>query len=392
MKKILFILIHITCLFASTPDERLKVYQERYTFCQGKTDYQIAQCLLNGSINRSRVRGDKSVYRRVSKSSIEQALSHGDVYDNVLNLLPQTKRYVGLEGYLDYLYDIRREYITPQFRGNNAEDIIRIKRIFNLLQNARLEENADYSYALEGEVIEYQRRHGLEMDGKIGPRTKRALQQSIESIILKVKKNLEWERISSIKGSNYILVNIPEFWLDYYEQGQAVLSMKIIVGKYKTRTQMLNRKMKYIVINPRWNVPTSIYTKEYAHKSQTYLKAKGFAFNNEGRLYQKPGSNNALGVVKFLFPNQYNIYMHDTPTKRLFNKTVRTFSHGCIRLEKPLELLRYLGYEYTTDENKWIPLPKQIPVHVEYHTVWVDHDGIVQFRDDIYGYERTLFH
>ncbi|WP_295418265.1 L,D-transpeptidase family protein [Sulfurovum sp.] len=392
MKKILFILIHITFLFASAPDSRLKAYQERYTFCHGKTDYQIAQCLLNGSINRSRVRGDRSVYRTVSKSQIKQALSHGDIYDNILNLLPHTKRYIWLEEYLDYLYDIRTEYFPPKFRGNNAEDIIRIKRIFNLLQNARLVENADYTYAFEDELIEYQRRHGLKMDGKIGPRTKRILKQSITSIILKVKKNLEWERISSIKGSNYILVNIPEFWLHCYDYGEAVLSMKVIVGKNKLRTPMLNRTMQYIVINPRWNVPSSIYNKEYAHKSESYLKAHGFAYNSEGRLYQKPGRNNALGVVKFLFPNPYKVYMHDTPIKSLFHKTVRTFSHGCIRLEKPLDLLNYLGYEYTTDENKWITLSNRIPVHVEYHTVWIDDDGIVQFRNDIYGYERTLFH
>lgn len=84
--------------------------------------------------------------------------------------------------------------------------------------------------------------------------------------------------------------------------------------------------------------------------------------------------------------------MHDTPSKSLFNKTVRAFSHGCIRLEKPLELLNTLGYDYDTKRNKWIPLENQIPVYVEYHTVWVDDDDIVQFRNDVYGYERKLFH
>jgi len=157
------------------------------------------------------------------------------------------------------------------------------------------------------------------------------------------------------------------------------------------RTPVFNKKMQYIVLNPRWNVPPVIYRKEYADKSESYLRKRGFAYNSEGKLYQKEGPRNALGVVKFLFPNRFSVYMHDTPAKSLFNKRVRAFSHGCIRLEKPIELLNELGYTYNTRRNKWITLKKQIPVYVEYHTVWIDDDGIVQFRNDIYGYERKLF-
>lgn len=389
MKKILFILLQT--LLIAAPDEALREYQEKYTLCQGRTDYQIAQCLLNGNLNYAQFRGDRSVFRSVGKSQIEQAIRNGNVYYNIMDLLPQTQRYTWLKEYLDYLYYIRKDYITPQFRGDDAEDIRRMKIIFNLLQNARLYEDSEYTPEFEDELIEYQRRHGLVMDGKIGPVTKRELQQSIDSIILKVKKNLEWERISSIKGSNYVLINIPEFKMHYYEDGKPVLDMKVIIGKTNMRTPLLHRKMQYIVINPRWNVPSSIYAKEYAGKSEEYLKKNRFAYNSEGKLYQRSGSKNALGVVKFLFPNEYNVYMHDTPTKPLFNRSVRAFSHGCIRLEKPLELLNKLGYEYNTKKNKWIPLQRHIPVYVEYHTVWVDDEGIVQFRNDIYGYERKLF-
>ncbi len=157
------------------------------------------------------------------------------------------------------------------------------------------------------------------------------------------------------------------------------------------RTPVFNRKMKYIVKNPRWNVPPSIYAKEYAHKSESQLKKLGLKYNSEGKLYQPPGRRNALGVVKFLFPNRFNVYMHDTPAKSLFNRRVRAYSHGCIRLEKPLELLNELGYTYDTKKTKWITLENKIPVYVEYHTVWIDDDGIVQFRHDIYGYEKKLF-
>jgi len=202
---------------------------------------------------------------------------------------------------------------------------------------------------------------------------------------------LEIERVSLSKESRHVLVNIPEFKMHYYENYEPILNMKVVVGKRKQRTPVFSRKIKYIVKNPRWNVPDNIYRKEYAHKSEEALRKIGLVYNNEGKLYQPAGRRNALGVVKFLFPNKYNVYMHDTPAKYLFNKTVRAFSHGCIRLEKPLELLNLLGYEYTDRKNRWITLENRIPVHVEYHTVWIDDEGIVQFRPDIYGYEKKLF-
>ena len=390
MKKLLFILVN-TLLFAAVPDQGLKNYQERYSVCQGKTNYQISQCLLNGNLNYSRFRGDRYSYTKVSKKNIREAARNGNIYDYTMNLIPQTKRYTRLKEYIDHLYSIRESYTAPQFKGNEEEDIIRIKKVFNLLQSAGLEENSERSADFEFELLEYQRRHGLAVDGDIGRNTKRALKQSIASIIKKVKKNLVLERISSPKGSNYILVNIPEFKMHYYDNAEPVLNMKIVVGKSKMRTPVFNRRMQYIVKNPRWNVPPSIYKKEYAHKSESQLRKLGLRYNSEGKLYQPSGRRNALGVVKFLFPNRFNVYMHDTPTKSLFNKTVRAFSHGCIRLEKPIALLNELGYSYNTKRNKWITLKNKIPVYVEYHTVWIDDDGIVQFRKDIYGYEKKLF-
>ena len=390
MKNILFVLI-FTFIYAEVPDFRLQDYQERHSVCKEKTDYSIAQCLLNGNLNYSGLRGDKYAYRFIDRGSIAAAVQNGDIYDYTMSLMPQTKRYIFLKEYIDHLYSIKDQYTPPQFKGDDAQDIIDIKKVLNLLQFARLEENSDYTQEFEVELLEYQKRHGLEVDGKIGPSTKRELKKSIDEIIIKAKKNLTLERISSPKGANYVLVNIPEFKMYYYDNGEQVLNMKVIVGKRSTRTPILNGMMQYIVKNPRWNVPPTIYKNEYAHKSENYLKRNGFAYNSEGKLYQKEGSGNALGVVKFLFPNRFNVYMHDTPTKSLFNRRVRTFSHGCIRLEKPIALLNELGFDYDTKKNRWITLEKQIPVYVEYHTLWVDDDGIIQFRDDIYGYERSLF-
>ena len=390
MKIIIAILIQ-TLLLAAAPNQDLLNYQKRYSVCHGKTNYQISQCLLNGNLNYSRFRGDKNSYRKISQKQIQRALRSGNTYQNIMNLMPKTKRYIGLKEYIDYLYTIRGEYTPPRFRGDGAEDMIRTKRVFNLLQSAGLEETPDYTPDFETALLEYQRRHGLAVDGDIGPRTKRALRESIASITKEIKKNLTLERISSPKGSNYVLVNIPEFKMHYYDHSEPLLTMKIVVGKTKMRTPVFNRKMRYIVKNPRWNVPPSIYKKEYAGKSESYLRKRGFAYNGEGKLYQKSGSKNALGIVKFLFPNRFNVYMHDTPSKSLFNRNTRALSHGCIRLEKPLALLNKLGYSYNSKKTQWITLKKTIPVYVEYHTVWVDDDGIVQFRNDIYRYEKKLF-
>jgi len=390
MHKILFLLIH-TLLFASIPDTNLLQYQKKYSVCQGKTNYQITACLLNGNLNYSKFRGDKTPYKKVNAQIIYKETHSGNIYAYVMNLMPKTQRYLELKRYLDHLYSVEEQYMTPKFNGDNLDDIVKIKKVFNLLQNANLIENSEYTLDFSEELLVYQKRHGLTIDGEIGPQTKRALKQPIYNIIRKIKKNLQLERISSPKGSHYILINIPEYKMHYYKYNNSILSMKIVVGKTKMRTPVFNRKLKYIVKNPRWNVPPSIYKKEYAHKSEDYLKRKGFAYNKEGKLYQKEGRRNALGIVKFLFPNKYNVYMHDTPSKSLFNKRVRAFSHGCIRLEKPLALLEELGYTYSSSKNKWITLEEKIPVYVEYHTVWIDDDGIVQFRDDIYGYERKLF-
>lgn len=390
MIKILFLLFPLY-IFANTPDKALLEYQQRYTFCRGHSNYQVTHCLLNGALNYSMFLGDNPPYTKVNQKALHTAEAEENVYSYVMGLLPQTKRYNGLLDYIDYLRSIKEVYQTPKFLGNDAQDIINIKKIFNLLLGAGLVEDAVYTDAFEAALLEYQRRHGLTVDGDIGPQTKKALKTPLHTIIQKVKKNLEIERISLTKGSNYILINIPEFKMHYYENFEPILDMKVIVGKTKKRTPVFSRNIKYIVKNPRWNIPDNIYNKEYAHKSEEDLRKLGLVYNAAGKLYQPSGRRNALGVVKFLFPNKYNVYMHDTPAKYLFNKRVRTFSHGCIRLEKPLELLNLLGYKYNSRKHTWITLENTIPVYVEYHTVWVDDEGIVQFRNDIYGYERKLF-
>jgi murein L,D-transpeptidase YcbB/YkuD len=376
---------------AEEVDPRLAAYQDRYSVCHETTEYRIAECLINGNLDFSRFRGDRSIFRHINSKHISEAVWEGRAYAFTMGLMPRSRRYINLMHYIDYLYAVKDHYLPPRFQGNVAEDIVRIKRVLNLLQFEELEETPEITYEFEEAILAFQRSHGLEVDGKIGPQTKRALKEPIGRIIAKVKKNLTLERLYLPKPPTYIQVNIPEFKMHFYRDGIQVLEMKTVVGKPKMRTPLFYRKMKFIVLNPTWNVPPSIYAKEYAHKSPEQLQKLGLHYNNEGKLYQPSGKKNALGLVKFLFPNRFNVYMHDTPAKSLFRRTRRAFSHGCIRLERPMDLLHELGYEYRPGKTQWITLEEQIPVYIEYHTVWVDDDGVVQFRPDVYGYEWKLF-
>jgi murein L,D-transpeptidase YcbB/YkuD len=391
MKKLLLLLLIHTAVFAEMADPRLVSYQQKYSVCHGKTDYQISKCILNGDLNYARLRGDRSVFRTISTSRIRKAAQEGRAYEFTMEHLPKTKRYIGLVKYLDYLYGVKGAYVTPRFIGDEDDDIMKMKRLFNLLLLTDMEETPERTPQFEEAVLAFQRTHGLAVDGKIGPRTKRALQTPIRQIIMKIKKNLTIERITKAKPSEYILVNIPEFRMHYYKDGEEILGMKVVVGKPKMRTPIFTRKMKFIVLNPTWNVPPSIYAKEYAHKSPAQLRKLGLHYGDNGKLYQPAGRRNALGLVKFLFPNKFNVYMHDTPAKSLFQRSRRAYSHGCIRLEKPMDLLHKLGYSYRPGKTTWKSLEREIPVFVEYHTVWVDNEGVVQFRPDIYGYEKKLF-
>jgi murein L,D-transpeptidase YcbB/YkuD len=238
-----------------------------------------------------------------------------------------------------------------------------------------------------------------------------------------------WRWLPQNFGKRYILVNTANFELDIIENGQTVASTRAIVGKKKRPTPTLSRKITYMELNPFWNVPHKIAVNDilpHIKKDPNYLKDKSIrSFENwkDGakeinpesidwdmvtkknfvyKLRQDPTNSNALGRVKFIFPNKFSIYLHDTPARKLFNKTKRTFSSGCVRIEKPLKLAAYL----LSDNSKWtyekltaavnskktrvILLSDPINIHILYWTAWVDKDGIVNFRDDIYGRDRRL--
>jgi len=286
--------------------------------------------------------------------------------------------------------------------------------------------NNSYDLKLTEAIKKFQNRHGLETTGKLSGNTLHFLNLTIEQITKQILVNLErWKWVPEKIADDYLLVNIPDFTLRVYQDGKEIHSMKVIVGKTMTHTPIFNDQLKNVVINPYWNIPQTI-TKEEAlpaiQKDSTYLDRLNIevyeAYDFEHpidpssinwdtiqvekfpfQLRQKPGDGNALGRVKFIFPNNYDVYLHDTPQRYLFQNQERDYSHGCIRIEDPFWLASYLLEDFSEqelqsvkEENKWykIPVKKQLPVYIVYFTAWVDKNGNLNLRDDLYNHDFKL--
>ncbi|WP_185955229.1 L,D-transpeptidase family protein [Solitalea koreensis] len=283
-----------------------------------------------------------------------------------------------------------------------------------------------FTKELKEAVVEFQKSNGLKEDGVIGPQVLSQLNRPIHDRVLQILVNLERSKWMQAKpNTTFIIVNIPEFKMHVYEGSTLSWSCSVIVGKAGTNTISFTSNMKYIVFSPYWNIPQSIIKSEIIPemiKKPSYIAHHNMEIRSgekvmnpasitwskyqESRfpysIRQKPGAKNALGYVKFIFPNEYNIYLHDTPEKGLFNQTNRMFSHGCIRIEEPLKLAQFLLKADTswTDEKiketmyngeeKVVILKKMVPVFINYLTAWVDENNRLNFRADIYGHDAKL--
>ncbi len=277
---------------------------------------------------------------------------------------------------------------------------------------ARLDLSADtstsrYDAALAGAVAAYQRSHGLVTDSVVGPNTLASLNTPAEYRLRQIAANLERHRwLPRRLGSRYIIVNVPAFRLQAVDGGEPVLSMKVVVGaEYGGRsTPVFSDSMEYIVFRPYWNVPRGIAARELwprQRRDPGYFASHGYetARANGGTyVRQKPGPGNALGFVKFIFPNDFSIYLHDTPSRQLFNQDVRAFSHGCIRVEQPAELARYvLGWDLDRvnaamddgPNDQRVNLAHKLPVYIVYFTTYL-RAGSLQFANDIYDRDDAL--
>ncbi len=286
---------------------------------------------------------------------------------------------------------------------------------------------------LKNAIISFQKKHGLYADGIVGLQTQRFLNISAERKISIIRLNLERMRwLPRNLGEKYLVINVPEYRLRMYENNDIKLNMAVIVGDTKFPTPIFSDKMSYVVLNPNWNIPESIAKNELIPKllkNPNYLADNGIdiyaGWNgavekvdskevldsailqdvenlSNFRFSQTSNKDNPLGKMKFMFPNKHSVYIHDTPGKSLFTYARRAFSHGCIRLSKPEELLSTIASEdknldinkaneilsNATITEKSIGLDKKIPIHIVYLTSWVDENGVFQFRDDIYNFDK----
>jgi murein L,D-transpeptidase YcbB/YkuD len=222
--------------------------------------------------------------------------------------------------------------------------------------------------------------------------------------LTRIAMNMDrWRWLPDDLGSRYILINIPAFRLDAIEDGKSVLAMDVVTGKKDSPTPVLADEMTTVVFSPYWNIPADIVTKEILPKVERdpeYLERNNIELDDSGKNYrQRPGEGNSLGQVKFLFPNHFNVYLHDTPAQALFNRIERDFSHGCVRLARPMDLAKYVlrdQPEWTDDRivsamnggvEKAVALKQPLPIYLVYFTTW-EENGALQTRPDVYGLDR----
>ncbi len=372
-------------------------------------------------------------------SVLEMALKENRIKETLQSLLPPQDSYAKLRQALKAYRKIVIKGGWPTIpegpslkKGSQDERIRALRQRLIISGYLHPDETVPVTFdiAIENAVKKFQKHHGLDIDGVVGPATLKALNASAEARARQIELNLERMRwIFRNLGQRYIIVNIADFELDVIENNHAELSMKVVVGKPFWHTPVFSDKMTYIVLNPSWNVPDSIALEETIpkiKKDPDFLEEhnmkilKGWGEKEEEidpntidwpsmdaqsftyRFRQEPGPLNPLGRIKFVFPNQFGVYLHDTPSKRLFAKSVRSFSHGCIRLEKPIDLAVYVlkgNPTWTrekilaaidTGKEQIIRLPEPIDIHILYLTSWVDNNGFLHFRDDIYGRDELL--
>jgi len=291
-------------------------------------------------------------------------------------------------------------------KGESSEAIKEIRnRLFALGDLPSNSGSDHFDNDLENAVKSYQARTGLKQDGVIRQPLIQHLNVPINNVIEQIVINMERCRWVPVNlNDNYLVVNIPDFKLYAFENNAPVFSMKVVVGKSVHKTVIFNGDLKYVVFSPYWTVPPGILKNEVLpaiKKDPHYLKKNNMEWY-KNTVRQKPGPKNSLGLVKFLFPNEHNIYLHDSPAKSLFNEEVRAFSHGCIRVEQPKKLAAYLlrndpGWTDAridkamhSGKEQYVTLKKAVPVFIAYLTAWVDRSGKLNLRKDIYKRDPSL--
>jgi L,D-transpeptidase YcbB len=398
--------------------------------------------LVHGQVNPETVESEWFIKSRAEDLAValEKGLAAGDVAGALDSLRPQNSVYKGLkEAFRIYGEGAGRRGWPPfppgpklkkKDRNTRVEALRNCLEALGDLDPPKGGDRLAFDRGLEDALKAFQRRHGLEPDGVVGASTEAALNVRADARLAQIRANLErWRWISPDLGARHILVNVADFRVDVVEDGRKVLSMPAIVGTDYKRTPEFSGMLSAIELNPAWNIPQTIAAEEILpklKKNPRYLADvgirafKGWSANSPeidayvidwskyepGRLpfrfRQDPGPENPLGRFKFLFPNKFDVYLHDTSTPWLFARAIRNFSHGCVRIERPLDLAEFLLREdpvWNREKlmealedltTRVIRVRKPIAVHVLYWTAWLGDDGKMQFREDIYSRDAAI--
>jgi len=352
------------------------------------------------------------------------AVEQGAVTDWFHALLPRHEAYFDLQTRLGELQRLQEAGAWPVIGSGRTLQLgsvgPRVRRLRQRLGLSLLESDL-FDESLQQALTSYQAIHGLDADGKAGRRTLEHIDVPIEARIRQVQLNLQrWRQMPVPDTGTYVHVNIPEYKLDFVRQGQVELSMRVIVGDEDNPTPTIEDSIEYLVFNPFWDIPRRIAVEEMLPKivsDPSYLKRERLeimgvdgpvapesvdfstlsANHFPYKLRQKPGEKNSLGLVKFIFPNPLNIYLHDTPADALFNRTQRALSHGCVRLQRPEALATALlnsqrdwsaeKVNLTMGNNipDYVALDEPVRVLITYLTVGSSSDGHIKFHQDIYA-------
>jgi murein L,D-transpeptidase YcbB/YkuD len=374
-----------------------QVWQEAQRFYR-QNGYQLAWS------NGTRARGTFDALLRALHAADREGLEPSDYHIAELEATPRkgltpdqaiTMDLRATYAYLRYAWDLTRgtidpEDIDPQWRASS-----RSVDLHNALLTALGDGNVERSLSdLAPTSPQYQ---GLKQQ------LARARSGGDAAAVQQIAMNMErWRWLPNDLGPRYLLVNIPAFRLDAIENGRSVLDMKVVTGKKGSPTPVLADQMTTVVFSPYWNIPQDIVQKEIlpkVEKDPAYLEKNNIEADASGRYRQRPGPGNSLGQVKFLFPNHYNVYLHDTPAQALFNRVERDFSHGCVRLDEPKALAHYA----LRDQPEWteakieeamqsgtervVTMKNPLPIYLVYFTAW-EEDGALQRVPDVYGLDR----
>jgi len=370
-----------------------------------------------GRVHWSRVSAD--IYYDQKPSNPAEVLANlagaSDIGAALAAYEPQNPAYVALKAKLAELragkQDAGEAPMIPN--GPPLKVGMQDERVPLLRERLRVGGDGPYDKALAEAVKKFQQEHEIKPTGTLTAATVQALNgrrpdRPIDTVIANLER---WRWMPHDLGKNYVIVNLPDFTLRVFHDGHQVWKTKIVDGKPNMPTPIMSAEMKYITVNPTWNVPPSIVAKEYMpvlEQDPTALERIGLTVttNPDGTVHisQPPGDRNALGRLRFNFPNKFLVYQHDTPEKYLFAYDRRAFSHGCMRVQDPVKYAEVLlsivrprdGYTQERirrmfgDNELDIQFPTYIPVHLTYQTAFVDEEGKLEFRDDVYGRDKAL--